>query len=75
MANQVQVLLDQKIYERLVQLQVAPYSSINDVVERLLFHSGHKSNEAIDLEAEERHFSFEEEIERTKAGVYDTAGA
>jgi hypothetical protein len=75
MANQVQVLLDHKVYERLLELQVAPIGSINDVIDRLLFHSGHKSREAVDLEAEEKHFSFEEEVERTKAGVYDTAGA
>lgn len=73
MDNQVQVSLDQKVYDRLVQLQVPPCSNINGVIEHLLFHSGHKSNEAIALEAEERHFSFEEEIERTIAGVYDSS--
>jgi predicted ATP-dependent protease len=75
MANQIQVLLDQKVYDRLQELQVVPLNSINDVIERLLFHGGHKSKEVVDLEAEEKHFSLEEEIERTRAGVYDTAGA
>ena len=75
MGNQVQVFLDQKVYDSLLQLQVPPYSSINDVVKRLLFHSGHKSREVIELESEEKHFTFEEELERSRAGVYDTAGA
>ncbi len=75
MSNQVQVFLDQAVYDGLLQLQVPPCSSINDVIDRLLFHNGHKSNGVIGLESEERHFSLDEEIERTKAGVYDTAGS
>ena len=75
MSNQVQVSLDQKVYDRLIELQVVPCTSINDVIARLLFHSGHKSNEVISLEAEERHFSFAEEVERSNAGVYSTAGS
>jgi len=75
MGKQVQVSLDQEVYDRLIQLQVVPYNSINDVIDHLQFHNGHKSKEVIDLEARGRHFSFEEEVERTKAGIYDTAGA
>lgn len=73
MENQVEVLLDQKVYNRLVELQVPPCDTINEVIDHLLFHSGHKSREAVDVEAEEKNFSMEEEIERTKAGVYDSS--
>ncbi|MCU7892746.1 MAG: hypothetical protein KZQ78_14505 [Candidatus Thiodiazotropha sp. (ex Ustalcina ferruginea)] len=74
MSNQVQVSLDQAVYDRLLQLQVPPYNDINSVVERLLFHAGRKSNEAIQLEAEELHFSFEEEVQREMDGVYAGSG-
>lgn len=75
MSNQVPVLLDQKVYDGLLQLQVPPCSTINDVINRLLFLNGHKSNEVIGLEREENHFSLEDEIERAKAGIYSTAGS
>ncbi|MCM8856530.1 MAG: hypothetical protein LC541_13830 [Candidatus Thiodiazotropha sp.] len=74
MSNQVQVSLDQAVYDRLLQLQVPPYNDINSVIERLLFHTGRKSNEVIQLEAEERHFSFEEEVQREMDGVYAGSG-
>lgn len=60
MSNQVQISLDQKVYDRLIQLKVAPCRDINDVIE---------------LEAEGHHYTLAEEIERTKAGVYDSAGS
>jgi hypothetical protein len=74
MDKQVQVMLDQTVYDRLLELRVAPYSDINAVIERLLFHSGHKSREAIQLEAEEHHYSFEEELKRDRDGVYASSG-
>ncbi len=74
MKNQIQVAVDQKVYARLIELKVAPCKDINDVIDHLLFHDGHRSIAATGLEAEENHFTLEEEIERTRAGVYDTAG-
>ncbi|OOZ38848.1 hypothetical protein BOW53_13915 [Solemya pervernicosa gill symbiont] len=74
MARQVQVNLDQAVYDRLLELQVAPYSDINAVIDRLLFHSGHKSREVQQLEADEQHFSTDEELKRDRDGVYVSSG-
>ena len=74
MAKQVEIKIDQALYDRLLELQVAPYSDINAVIERLLYHSGHKSREVQQLEAEEHHFSFDEEVERDRDGVYVSSG-
>jgi hypothetical protein len=75
MGTQVQVFLDEKVYNTLLELQSPPDGSINDVLERLLFHEGQKSNELIALEREAKHYSFDEELERTSAGIYSTAGS
>jgi len=73
MNSQMQIYVDQDVYNRLMELQVAPYKNMSEVIGCLLFHSGHKPREVIDLEAEEQHFTLEQEIERSKAGVYDSA--
>ena len=73
MGKQVQVTLDQAVYDRLLELKVPPYNDVSAVVERLLFHSGRKSCEATQLEAE-RHYSFEEELQRDIDGVYAGSG-
>ena len=39
MSNQVQVSLDEAVYNRLLELQVPPLNDINSVIDRLLFHS------------------------------------
>lgn len=74
MSNQVQVSLNEAVYNRLLELQVPPYNDANSVIERLLFHAGRKSNAAIQLEAETRHYSFEEEMQRYMSGVYAGSG-
>jgi len=74
MKNQVQVSLDRAVYDRLLELQVPPYGDINAVIERLLFHAGRKSAAAIQLEAETHHYSFEEELQRFRDGVYAGSG-
>ena len=74
MANQIEVSLDQEVYDRLIELQVPPYNRVSDVIERLLYHGGRKSKEAIALESEEHHFSYEEELERANEGIYDSSG-
>jgi hypothetical protein len=74
MDTKVQVTLDKAIYDRLMELEVPPYSDINSVIERLLFHSGHKSREVIALEEEEKALSFEDEVKRSKEGIYAGSG-
>jgi hypothetical protein len=74
MSDTVTVTLDRAIYERLQQLQATPYNDINAVIERLLFHAGRNSPAAVELAAEEKHYTFEEEWERAREGVYDGSG-
>jgi|GEM_PF-830994 len=74
MSEQVQVSIDRKIYDRLLELEAPPYSNINAVLDRLLYHSGHASREATALEREEHHYTMEEERERSSAGVYEGSG-
>lgn len=74
MSNQVQVSLDEAVYNRLLELQVPPLNDVNSVIERLLFYAGRKSSAAIQLEAETRHYSFEEELQRERDGVYAGSG-
>jgi hypothetical protein len=71
MIEQVQVSLDKKLYNRLLELETPPYNTINDVIERLLYHAGRPSREAIALEGEGKHYSMEEELQRARDGVYD----
>lgn len=74
MQETVQVTLDRALYERLQELQIPPYNDINAVLERLLFHEGRTSRAAVQLEAEEKHFTFEEEVQRASEGVYGGSG-
>jgi hypothetical protein len=74
MSDTVTVTLDRAVYERLQELQVTPYNDINAVIGRLLFHAGHNSPAAVELSAEGKHYTFEEEWERAREGVYDGSG-
>lgn len=75
MSNQVQVMIDQDVYERLQMLMVPPVSDVNSAIKALLFHDGHTSPAAISVGAEGRHFTYAEELERASMGVYDCGGA
>lgn len=74
MADQIQITVDRDVYDRLLSLQVPPYSDINAVIDRLLFHAGRKSREAIMLEAEEHNYTFEEEVKRASEGILAGSG-
>jgi len=73
MGKQVQVTLDQAVYDLLLELKVPPFNDINAVVGRLLFHNGRRTREASQVESE-RHYSFEEELQRDRDGVYAGSG-
>lgn len=75
MSEQVQIAIDRITYEQLKMLMVPPISDINGVIQALLFHDGHPSEAAIALEAETRHYSYAQELERSMRGVYDGGGA
>ncbi len=73
MSRQVQITVDQEVYDRLRELCAPPYLDINEVVRGLLRHEGHDTAAVIALKADERHRSFEDEIAAAQAGVYDSA--
>ncbi len=74
MDTKVQVSLNKALYDRLLELEVPPYTDINSVIERLLYHGGHKSRAVIALEEEEKALSFEDELKRSNEGVYEGSG-
>lgn len=74
MSKQMQVPLDRKLYDRLLELEVPPYNTINDVIDRLLTLDGDPSRSAIELASEETHYIMEEERQRAINGVYDGSG-
>ncbi len=74
MTNQVQISIDREVYDRLQMLMVPPISDSNAAIKALLYHDGRTSPAAIALEADERHFTFEQELERARQGVYDGGG-
>lgn len=74
MEAQVQVMLSRAVHDRLRQLCAPPCNDISDVIERLLFHEGYKGKAAVELEAEQRHRSMDDEMEAARAGIYDASG-
>ncbi|MCW8829498.1 MAG: hypothetical protein OQK94_10650 [Gammaproteobacteria bacterium] len=74
MNEQVQVTLDKKLYDRLLELEVPPYNDVNAVIDRLLYHAGRSSREATQLESEETHYTMEDELRRASEGVYAGSG-
>ena len=75
MTDQIQISVDRNIYDRLQMLMVPPINDANAVIRELLFQEGHASPAAVAVGASEQHFTMEQELERTKRGVYDCGGA
>ena len=74
MSDQVQVNIDREIYDRLQTLMVPPISDANAVIRELLYHDGRRSRAATALEASEHHYTYEQELERSRQGVYECGG-
>lgn len=74
MADQVQIVIDREVFERLQQLMVPPVSDANAVIKSLLFHDGHASRAARAIEADEQHFTYAQELERSRQGIYECGG-
>ncbi len=74
MADQIQIAIDRDVLERLQQLMVPPINDPNAVIKSLLYHDGHASRAAIALEADEHHFTFAQELERSSQGIYECGG-
>lgn len=75
MSNQVQVTIDRDVYDRLMLLEIPPIDDINGAIKSLLEYEGHPSPAVMAAGIAGHHFSMSEEMERTKAGVYDCGGA
>ena len=74
MSNQVQVTIDQDVYDRLMLLEVPPIDDINSAIKSLLEYEGHPTPAALSLGAAGHHFTMAEELERSKMGIYDGGG-
>lgn len=74
MAEQVQISIDRETYDRLKMLMVPPISDANAAINALLYHDGRVSQAAVAVEADERHFSYQQELERASRGVYECGG-
>lgn len=74
MTDQVHITIDHDVYDRLLLLMVPPISNANAVIKELLNKDGRTSNAAIALAASGQHFTFEQELERARAGIYESGG-
>ena len=75
MAAQVQISIDQEVYNLLQTLMVPPINDANAVIRELLVYEGRASRGVVDLEASEQHYTMAQELERSMQGVYECGGA
>jgi len=74
MTGKIQISIDQDVYDRLQILMVPPISDANAAIKALLYHDGRTSRAAAALEADEQHFTYAQELERSSQGVYECGG-
>jgi len=74
MTNQIQISVDKDVHDRLLMLMVPPINDANAVIKELLNLDGRASPASVALGASEKHYTMEQELERTKQGVYDSGG-
>lgn len=74
MTDQIQIAVDREVYDQLKTLMVPPISDANGVIKALLFQDGRPSRSAVALEASEQHFTYEQELDRARQGVYECGG-
>ena len=74
MTDQIQITIDQEVYDRLQMLMVPPISDTNAAIKALLYHDGRASRAAVAVEADEQHFTYAQELERSSRGFYDCGG-
>jgi hypothetical protein len=74
MTDQIQISIDRAVYERLQILMVPPISDANEVIKTLLYHDGRASPAAIAVAADEQHYTYAQELERSSQGVCECGG-
>lgn len=75
MTDQIQINIDRDVYDRLQSLMVPPINDANAVIKELLYHEGLTSRSAVALKASSQHFTYEQELERSRLGIYDGGGS
>lgn len=74
MTGQIEITIDQEVYDRLQMLMVPPISDANAAIKALLYHDGRASRAAVAVDADGQHFSYAQELERSSQGVYECGG-
>lgn len=74
MTEQIQIAIDRDVYEQLQLLMVPPINDANTVIRALLSHDGRASRAAVAVGAAEQHYTYAQELERARLGVYDGGG-
>ncbi|MFP5380911.1 MAG: hypothetical protein ACLGG4_01475 [Gammaproteobacteria bacterium] len=74
MSEQIQIGIDRDIYERLQMLMVPPISDVSAAIRSLLYHDGRTSEAAMMTQAEGQHFTYAQELERARMGIYECGG-
>ena len=74
MSSQIQISIDQDVYDRLQMLMVPPISDANAAIKALLYHDGRASRAAYAVEADVQHFTYAQELERSSQGIYECGG-
>jgi hypothetical protein len=74
MTDQIKISIDREVYDRLLMLMVPPISDANAVIKELLTQDGRASPASVAVGAAERHYTMEQEVERTRQGIYDGGG-
>lgn len=72
--QQISVMLDHDVHDCLHGLQT-PGDDINAVLRTLLYRAGYLSAAVGVIRRGQRHYSYAEELERARQGIYESGGA
>lgn len=73
MTNQIQISIDRDVYEQLQLLMVPPVNDANAAIKELLCQGGRCEGGQF-RQIAGQHFSMEQELERSRQGIYDSGG-
>lgn len=74
MNEQISILVDRDVYERLQTLMIPPFNDANAVINALLYQEERPSRAAAAVQAAGQHFTYAQELERSSQGVYECGG-
>jgi hypothetical protein len=73
MTDQIKISIDREVYDRLLMLMVPPISDANRL-SGVVDSRWACQPPSVALGASEHHFTMEQELERTRQGVYEGGG-